>query len=82
MEYILAFVGYALIDIVWAKYTQTIARDQVVAACIWSAIVPVLSAGLVFGYLANPWLLIPMAAGAAAGTWIGMRYMPDVHVDK
>lgn len=70
-----AFFSYVFLDIAWAKYTQSIAKDKKVNACIWAAIVPVISAFLVFQYISNPFVLIPMALGGATGTWIAMEYM-------
>lgn len=73
-----AFATYFITDIVWTKYTQSVARSDILASCLWSAIIPVLSALLVWQYIFNPYALIPMAMGAAAGTWVAMTYLKKV----
>jgi len=72
IQWLGVFFAYVILDIVWAKYTLAIARNNKVPAAFWSAIVPVLSALVVIQYVTNPWLLIPMALGGAVGTWIAM----------
>lgn len=69
------FCAYVLLDIAWAKYTQAISKDKKFDACFWSAVVPVISAFLVIQYVSNTFVLIPMALGAATGTWIAMTYI-------
>jgi len=76
--FVFAFFTYFILDIVWTKYTQAVAQSDILGACCWSAVIPVLSALLVWQYILNPYALIPMALGAATGTWFAMTYLKKV----
>lgn len=71
LHYLLVFVAYTALDIVWARYTITLAA-KAPSAMIWAAIIPVLGGYVVIEYTQNPWLLLPVAAGAVVGTGLGM----------
>ena len=65
---------YVVIDIVWAKYTQAIAKNNVLAASSCATIIPILSAFVVLQYIHNIYVLIPMAIGSFIGTYIALKY--------
>lgn len=75
MLFVIVFFIYVVLDIAWTKYTQSIANNNKLKACVWAAIIPVLSAVLVLQYTSNNYAIIPMALGGAFGTWIAMTYI-------
>jgi uncharacterized membrane protein YfcA len=40
---------------------------------MWAAVVFLIACVAVINYTTNYWLLIPAAAGAFCGTWVGMK---------
>lgn len=71
LHYLLVFLAYTMLDLVWARYTIALAAKHP-QAMLWAAAIPVLGGYVVIEYTQNPWLLIPVAFGALAGTYLGM----------
>ena len=44
MLFVIVFFIYVVLDIAWTKYTQSIANNNKLKACVWAAIIPVLPA--------------------------------------
>lgn len=72
-EWIMAFAVMATTDICWAKYTASAAGSSPKKAANWAVALFLLGGMVVVGYTANPVLLIPSAAGAWVGTFLGVR---------
>lgn len=72
--FLFVMVTYILIDIAYAKYTQAVAKNKILAASIWSSVIPVMTAILVLQYVNNIYVLIPMAIGAFIGTYLALKY--------
>ena len=71
---LLAFIVMAVTDICWAKYTVAAAKDSSPKkAANWAVALFLLGGVAVVGYTTNPVLLLPSAAGAWVGTFIGVR---------
>lgn len=69
---VLIFFAYVILDIVWARYTIDLASKSNWALA-WAPAIPVLGGYVVIEYVENPWMLIPVAFGAVAGTYLGMH---------
>lgn len=73
VQWLVAFVVLAVTDICWAKYTVAAAQNNEPAhAACWAVALFLLGGLAVVGYTTNPLLLIPSAAGAFVGTYIGV----------
>lgn len=68
----LVFLAFIVVDFTFAKYTVACAEKRVPAAMLWSALIPLFSGFVAIQYVSNPWMLVPTAAGAAVGTYLGM----------
>jgi hypothetical protein len=74
VEWIVAFAVMAITDICWAKYTASAAGgSNPKKAANWAVALFLLGGIAVVGYTANPVLLLPSAAGAWVGTFLGVR---------
>lgn len=74
IEAIAVFAAMAALDYVWAYYTRAIQAHAALSAASWAVGITVLSGIAQFGYIHNPWLLIPAAAGAFVGTFAAIRW--------
>lgn len=73
LECILVFFALLIVDLLNAFYIKNIQKNKAMIAAS-TAVVLFLSASIaVIGYVDNHWLLIPAAAGAFAGTYIGVK---------
>lgn len=70
---ILAFLGMLAADYLWARYTIHIAFTRPVRAANFAAAVFVVLGFVTVLYVNDYWMLIPAAAGAWCGTYIGTR---------
>lgn len=74
LQWLIAFAGLTLTDIAWARYTaSTSASSNPHVAARWAVVLFGLGGSVVVQYTTNPVLLIPAAAGAYAGTYLGVR---------
>ena len=77
MEYIFAFFGIFVTDILYTFYVRAVNSEGNRAAfmgSLFSMGYHVLSALIIINYTANNWLLIAVAAGAFVGSYIGIKY--------
>jgi Na+/melibiose symporter-like transporter len=72
-EYILTFFAVFFTDIFYTYYLKSIQEEKALNASIWAATVFVVACVAVINYTTNHWLLIPAAAGAFCGTFVGMN---------
>jgi hypothetical protein len=61
-----------VLDVVWARYTLSLAFDRPIAAGRNAGLIYVLSGIATINFVGDPWLLIPGAIGAFIGTIVGM----------
>jgi hypothetical protein len=61
------------LDIIWAKYIAAVAKKLRYTAAGWSAAIALTGGLTAIQYIHNPWLLLPLALGSAAGTAIGIN---------
>ena len=73
MKWVLAFVLMALVDFVWAKYTEHITKKNAVGASLYSTVIVMFNGVVTIGFVADHTLLIPTVLGAFAGTYIGVK---------
>lgn len=73
VQWVLAFALMAITDICWAKYTVTATSNSPGKAAGWAVALFLMGGVAVVGYTTNPWLLLPSAAGAAWGTYLGVK---------
>lgn len=63
-----------ILDIVWAKYTKYVAENRPVVAGLYAVGMYLLGGVTVLQYTQKPILIIPAAAGAFFGTYIGVKH--------
>jgi uncharacterized membrane protein YfcA len=72
IDYIVTFFAVFFTDIFYTYYLKAVQEEQIVKASVWAAIVFVVACIAVINYTTNYWLLLPAAAGAFFGTYVGM----------
>ncbi|WP_448043806.1 hypothetical protein [Bradyrhizobium liaoningense] len=72
MNWLLTFVAVFALDVVWARYTIALTEDRPMRAGTNAAMVIALSGFATINYVNDPWMLLPAAGGAFAGTIVGM----------
>ena len=68
----IAFFGMAALDIMFARYTLAVTARRPWWASSYAAVCLLLGGSVVVTYAHDPIMLIPAAAGAFIGTYIGM----------
>ena len=76
--HLIAFALTLIWHIVYIYVIKSISRNRTYLATMMNMIAWVLFALITINYVANPWLLISSMLGAGAGTFITMKYSPDV----
>lgn len=76
LRYVLVFLAVVLLDFVWARYTITLAARKN-EALIWAPAIYALGSYVIIQYTDDHFMLIPAVFGAVAGTWLGMKFMPE-----
>jgi hypothetical protein len=76
-EYPAAFFAMFFNDVFNAYYIQAIQQARALKASVWATVLYILYASAIIGSAHNLLLLIPAAAGAFAGTYVGVRYRPQ-----
>lgn len=71
MSWIFAFLALFTTDVCWALYVKKVNDGALLPAAVWAVLLFLTGAGAVIGYTTDHWLLIPSAAGAFAGTYVG-----------
>jgi uncharacterized membrane protein YfcA len=72
-ESLLAFFGLAVLDFIWARYTLSLAKKRAFAGGSYAAVIMLLNGVVTLTYVHNPWMILPAAAGAFIGTYIGSK---------
>jgi hypothetical protein len=72
VTWLFTFAAMLLTDLAWARYTIAANHHAPLQAGGWAVVLFLLGALTVLGYTKNKWLLIPAAAGAFAGTYLGV----------
>lgn len=79
LPYVIVFFATAAVDLCWTLYiAATVQRSHL--ATLYNTILFVLGAAVFLSFTENPWLLLPGALGAAAGTEIGLLFHKDPRV--
>ena len=69
----IVFASMFVLDFVWTHYTKAIQNHLPFPAASWAVAITGLNGLAQIGYVADPWLLIPAAAGAFGGTYSAMK---------
>lgn len=69
------FLAMALLDIVFAPYVAKIASREALEASVWASAIVVCNAFVVVSYVKDRRLILPLALGAFAGTWLSVSYL-------
>lgn len=72
MEYLLAFLGMAFFDVVYALFNRALARDEIKTASMFSGILTGLAGLVVIEYSENHLALLAACLGSVLGTFLGM----------
>jgi uncharacterized membrane protein YfcA len=72
-QILLTFGGMVVLDFVWARYTIAITKKYAVVGGGYAALIMVLNGTVTLTYVHDPWMIIPAAAGAFVGTYIGSK---------
>lgn len=67
------FFGLMIVDILYAVYTKQVQHNNPLFSALSAVGIYVINAGVVIGFVNDPWLLIPAGLGAFAGTYIGVK---------
>jgi hypothetical protein len=70
-QVLLAFFGMVALDFVWARYTISLVKQHATVSGTYAAIIMILNGTVVLTYVHSPWMILPAAAGAFIGTFIG-----------
>lgn len=76
MKALAVFACMFLLDFVWGKWTFALTDKRAVLSGVYASILIVLSGGAAIGYVDDPWMLIPAALGAFAGTYAAVKFSP------
>jgi uncharacterized protein YebE (UPF0316 family) len=72
-EALSTFVAVFFVDVFYTYYLKSIQNEKALQASIWAVVVYLVGCYAVISYIDNHWLLLPAAAGAFCGTFVGMR---------
>jgi hypothetical protein len=70
----LAFLGMVALDFVWARYTINLIKKNPAKSGGYAATIMLLNGIVTLTYVHDPWMILPAAAGAFVGTYLGGRY--------
>ena len=70
------FAAMVCLDFAWARYTIACGAQQATRAAIYAVGIYGLSGFLTVNYVADNWMLIPLACGAFVGTWSSIHFFP------
>jgi len=73
------FAAMFALDFVWIFYTKAVQRHLPLAAALWATALLAFNGAAQIGYINDPWLLIPTAAGAFTGTYCAMKWSKRHH---
>ena len=72
--YTAMFFVMILLDVVWARYTKTVADGKSWQAACYAVGIMLGGAVTVIGYMSDPWMLIPLVLGSFLGTFFTVKY--------
>lgn len=67
-DWLLAFIAVFVLDLCWTFYVKSVQNSEVLKSGLWAAVLFVTAGFATLFYVKDPWLLIPSAIGAFAGT--------------
>lgn len=73
MKFIIAFLCYAILDYVWAKYTLHVTARRAMVASSFAVAINMLSGAATIIYVDDPRALIATSLGAFIGTWFAVK---------
>lgn len=73
LPHLIVFGAMFVLDFVWAFYTKAIQKHRALASANWAVMILIFNGIAQIGYIGDPWLLLPAAAGAFGGTYLAMR---------
>lgn len=80
IETIKVFGLMFLLDVIWAKCIWSVSGDSPSVAAAWASAFYVVSTLVVLDVVKQPWMMIPAAAGAWAGTYYTVwRRLHEAH---
>ncbi len=74
IQIIVTFLALFVTDVCWAFYIGKVKEGNSFHAAKWAVFLYVTSAIGTIGIVSNPWLLIPAALGAFAGTFLAVKW--------
>lgn len=74
MTWLVAFFAMAATDLAWALYVNQVKEGDALRSAGWAVALFLLGAVAVISYTIDPLMLIPSAAGAFVGTWVGVKW--------
>lgn len=69
LQGVIAGAAMFCLDFAYAEYTKAVGHRGALAASGWAAVLILLSGVVTTSYISNPWMLVPVCIGAAAGTY-------------
>lgn len=69
----LAFFGMVALDFVWARYTINLVKKYNAVSGGYAATIMLLNGVVTLTYVHDPWMILPAAAGAFVGTFLGNK---------
>lgn len=72
MSYIYVFLILFILDLAWSFYLNNVKQGNPTSSASWAAFLYLLGASATISWVNNPWMLVPAAVGAFAGTYVGV----------
>ncbi len=72
-EVLLAFVAMFLLDFFYAEWVKTVGQKKAILASMWAALIMCSTSVVTTSYVHNIYLIIPVIAGAALGTYVSVK---------
>jgi flagellar motor component MotA len=72
---IYSFGAMVTLDLVWAAYTLKVQDKKPALAGMYASAIMIINAVVTLSYINDPWMLLPVMAGAFVGTYVGVRYL-------
>jgi hypothetical protein len=71
---VLVFLAMFALDFIWARYTAAMVDKRPHLASVYAVGIVATNGVVVVSYTSDPWMLLPAALGAYAGTWAAVRW--------
>lgn len=75
LEALATFALMFALDFAWAGYIKAVADGQAMRAAVLASALMAITGAITLSYVNNPWMLIPVALGAFAGTYASVRIL-------